>query len=408
MNWFSRLFFSKERKMTSRDLFLEVYGGRQSAAGVRITPENALEVATVFACIRVRANGVAQVPFRLYQEVDGKKRVATEHPLHRLVYRKPNPWQTSFELRETLMFHLSLTGQAFCWLGRVGNNREIRSIEPIEPGRVTIVRPSPDVIFYDVRGDDGRVVRFNRDEIWHLKGPSWNSYVGMSAIDLARDMIGLTRATETTQADYHRNGLQTTGAFIQPDVMGKERHDILQKYIREHVSGASRSGAPLLLDGGMNFPKFGMNAVDAQLIETRRHQIEEICRFFGVMPIMIGHSDKTSTYASAEQMFIAHVVHGLTPYYERIEQSADAALLSDEEVNAGYYFKFTPNALMRGAARDRAEFYTKALGAGGHGTAWMTPNEVRDFEELEPIEGGDALPSPQTMNAGAAANDATL
>jgi phage portal protein BeeE len=111
------------------------------------------------------------------------------------------------------------------------------------------------------------------------------------------------------------------------------------------------------------------------------------------MPIMVGHSDKTATYASAEQMFLAHVVHTLSPWYQRIEQSADVNLLSDKELEAGFYTKFTPNALMRGAAADRAQFYAQALGSGGH-PAWMTANEVRGLEEMDRIDGGDELAKP--------------
>src|SRR5690606_27452958 len=121
-------------------------------------------------------------------------------------------------------------------------------------------------------------------------------------------------------------------------------------------------GKPIIVDDAAKYASMAMSAVDQQLIETRKHQIEEICREFGVMPIMVGHADKTATYASAEQMFLAHVVHTLAPWYQRIEQSADVNLLSEEDLAEGYYTKFTPSALMRGAASDRAAFYTAALG----------------------------------------------
>jgi HK97 family phage portal protein len=141
-----------------------------------------------------------------------------------------------------------------------------------------------------------------------------------------------------------------------------------------------------------------MSGVDQQLIETRKHQIEEICRHFGVMPIMVGHADKTATYASAEQMFLAHVVHTLSPWYERIEQSADVNLLTQEDIQQGYYTKFTANALMRGAAKDRGEFYAKALGAGGT-KGWMTQNEIRALEEMDPSDDPEADKLPQPTNA---------
>jgi HK97 family phage portal protein len=135
-----------------------------------------------------------------------------------------------------------------------------------------------------------------------------------------------------------------------------------------------------------------MSGLDAQHLETRKFQIEEVCRFFDVMPIMVGYSDKATTYASAEQMFLAHVVHTLSPWYARIEQSADVNLLTEKERASGLYFKFVPAGLLRGAAKDRSEYFAKALGAGG-GPAWMTQDEVRALEELNPF-GGEASRLP--------------
>lgn len=150
----------------------------------------------------------------------------------------------------------------------------------------------------------------------------------------------------------------------------------------------------MVLDDGAKWTPLGMSSADAQLIETRKHQIEEICRHFRVMPIMLGHSDKTTTYASAEQMFQAHVVHTLMPWFVRIEQSADLNLLTDEQEAAGMYVKFMPNGLMRGAARDRSDFYSKALGSGGT-KGWMTQNDVRRAEDMDPIDDPAANELPQ-------------
>jgi len=215
----------------------------------------------------------------------------------------------------------------------------------------------------------------------------------MDAVRLAREAIGLSIATESAHADLHRGSARVSGLLSMRDPIGPDKFEFLSAWLDRHSESGDRAGKPIILDNDAKFTHLGMSGVDAQHLETRRHQIEEICRAFGVMPIMVGHSDKAATYASAEQMFLAHVVHTLAPWYERIEQSADLALLSAADLAAGYYTKFTPNALMRGAAKDRAEFYTKALGAGGHGTAWMTPNEVRALEEMDPIEGGDSLPA---------------
>ena len=132
-----------------------------------------------------------------------------------------------------------------------------------------------------------------------------------------------------------------------------------------------------------------MNGVDAQHLETRKHQVEEICRAFRVMPIMIGQADKAATYASAEQMFLAHVIHTLSPWYSRLEQSIDANLLSETDQDMGFYSKFVPNALMRGAAKDRSEFYYKMWSMGA-----MSPNDIRAKEDDNPIENGDTYYHP--------------
>lgn len=156
----------------------------------------------------------------------------------------------------------------------------------------------------------------------------------------------------------------------------------------------------MILDRGAKwFPQM-MTGIDAQQLETRKFQIEEVCRFFGVMPIMVGYSDKAPTYASAEQFFLSHVVHTLSPWYARVENSADLHLLTKKERASGLYFKFMAAGLLRGAAKDRADYYSKALGSGGS-PAWMTQDEVRQLEELNPF-GGTAAVLPIATNKPAA------
>ena len=380
-----------QRKNTL-NIFKEVYGGREARSGVTVNWQTAIEVAAVLACVRVIANGVSQVPWKLYRDDGTGKSLANDHPLAPLIYRRPNAWQTSYAFRETIVMHAVLTGNAFVWLGRVGRERSIRAMEPIDPGRVTVQRDPQGGLTYVVRADDGASVTFGSSDIWHLRGPSWNSWMGLDATRMARDAIGLAIATETAHADFHKGGARVSGLLSVKDKLGNDKFTFLSAWLDRHSEGGDRAGKPLILDNEAKWQSFAMTGVDAQHLETRKHQIEEIARAFGVMPIMIGQSDKAATYASAEQMFLAHVVHTLMPWYERIEQSADVALLSEADRVAGYYTKFNPNALMRGAAKDRGEFYAKALGAGGHGTAWMTPNEVRALEEMDPITGGETLP----------------
>lgn len=392
-----------ERKdvTSSLELFREIYGGRPSRSGVNVNALSALEVPTVLGCCRVIAEGVAQVPFRLYQQAGGKRIAASSHPLYDLLRRAPNEWQTSFEFRETIVLHMALTGNAYCFVNRVGSARRVAEIVPIEPGRVTVKRRRDQSLEYRVQADDGAAQIFGAEAIWHLRGPSWNSWMGMDGVKLAREAIGLTISLEQGQAEFQKGGAKTSGVLAVKDKLSKERYEQLGAWLDKHLPGGERFGKPIIVDDGATYASMMMSAVDQQLVETRRFQIEEICRAFRVMPIMVG-AVATPTYASAEQLFLAHVIHTLTPWYERIEHSADVNLLTPEEREAGFYSKFTPNALMRGAAADRAKFYASALGSGGT-KGWMTQNEVRDLEELDHSDDpeADELPQPTTANPAA-------
>jgi HK97 family phage portal protein len=394
--------FRRERKLTSLELFREIYGGRTSMAGVSVTWQNALEVATVLACCRVIAEGIAQVPWKLYQDRPGAVRVpAVDHPLYNVIYRKPNRWQTSFEFRETIAFHLVLTGNAYVFMGKVGRARQVRELVPLPPELVTLDKRG-DVLTYRYQPIDGTSVEFAADTIWHIRGPSWNGYQGMDATKLVKEAIGLAIASESAHAEMHKSGARLSGVYTVEGALSKEKYEFLAAWLDKYAMNGDRAGKAMILDLGAKWTPQSMSGVDAQHLETRKHQIEEICRGFRVMPIMVGFSDKAATYASAEQMFIAHVVHTLAPWYERIEQSGDVALLSEQDQAAGYYTKFTPNALMRGAAKDRAEFYTRMVGSVNATPGIMTINEIRALEELSPIEGGDEIFKPELAAPAAA------
>jgi HK97 family phage portal protein len=369
---------------------------REVAPDDAVTWKSALDVSTVLACVRVISNGVSQVPFRLYR--DSRNVGATDHPLYRIIYRSPNRWQTSYEFRETMMFHVLMLGNAYAFVNRVGRDRKVREVIPLEPQMVSVKRNDDYSLEYQVTGIDGKQQTFPPDAIWHWRGPSWNSWMGLDAVKAARSAIGLTVALEKGQLDFQKKGAKTSGLMSTKNKIAPEKFEFLAAWLDRHAPGGDRAGKPMILDDDSSYQPFTMSGVDQQLVETRKMQVEEICRHFGVMPIMVGHADKTATYASAEQMFLAHVVHTLAPWYERIEQSADVNLLSEEDQAAGYYTKFTANALMRGAAKDRGEFYAKALGSGGT-KGWMTQNDVRALEEMDRIDDPEANKLPQPTNA---------
>lgn len=386
MGFFTRVWESAfGRKDSTWKIFQEIYGaGRQTKSGVTVTVQRSLEVATVLACCKVIAEGIAQVPWRVMLERNGSRTVATDHSLYRVINRRPNIWQTSFEFRETLAFHLILCGNAYVFVNRVGTAREIVELLPLEPGRVEVKKLDSGILEYKVTADDGAQQVFSQDAIWHLRGPSWNGWMGMEAIKLAREAIGLAITTEEAHSTLHKNGAKVSGLLSLKEGVGIEKFEFLAAWLDKHSVGGDRENKPLILDLGADFKNMTMSGVDSQHLETRNHQIGEICRALRVMPIMIGHAgDQAPTFASAEQFFLAHVVHTLMPWYQRIELSGDVHLLSEEEQRAGYYTKFNPNALMRGAAADRAKYYTAALGGPGSGPGWMSQNDVRDLDDLE-------------------------
>lgn len=402
MGFFSRLWplqwksTSNDNEITSSlELFREVYGARLSAAGVPVNWWTALQVTTVAACARVRAEGLS-VPFRVYQESDGGRKVAVDHPLHLLISRRPNNWQTSLEFLETISFHLDLTFNAFVFVNRVGIAREIRELIPIEPGRVTVEQKDNYSLVYRVRGKDGIEQTFPQDAIWHLRGPSWNSWVGLDAIAMTRNAIGLSSAIEQAQSDGQKNSPQTSAVYAVKENLSADKFAFLSAWMDKHLPGGERAGKPMILDMDASFTRTVMSAVDQQLIETRKFQIEEICRGMRVWPIMVGHAgDQSPTFASASEFFQAHKTYTLDPIYRRISQSANVNLLGVDDLKAGFYTKFVVNALMSTAPQAKSEYYTKALGSGGT-KGWLTQNEVRDLEDMDRSDDpeADKLPQP--------------
>lgn len=372
------------------------FGGGDISSGVDVSHQTALRVTTVLSCARVIAEGIAQVPFRLHQSLtSGGSEHATSHRLYEVLELKPNSWMTSFELRETIALHACLTGGALCYIVR-GIGGEIAELIPF-PRDAWYVKQNADYsLSYDVAYPDGTTETLPSSSVWHIRGPSWDTVLGMDIIKQAREAIGLSIATERSQGGMHKNGLRTTGVFSVEKELTEPQHARLMAYLMAAQAGSENAGKPVIVDRNAKFTPSTMTGVDAQHLETRKHQIEEVCRVLRVMPIMIGHADKTATYASAEQMFLAHVVHTLSPWYKRIEQSADTQLLTEKQRQDGLFTRFNASALMRGSHTERSNYFGKALGSGGS-PAWMTPDEVRMLDDMSPL-GGDAAKLPTPTN----------
>lgn len=382
----------------SLELFRLLGGWMATKSGKNVSHKTALEVTTVLACTRVIAEGIAQVPFKVYRKVGRKTEVATDHPLYRLLHRKPNDWMSSFDMREMMTIHCALTGDAIAFKNVVLG--KVVELIPIRRDCFTIKQLDNYDLEYTITAPNGQSRVFPREAIWHWRGPTWDGVCGLDIVKQAREAIGLAMATEESHSRMQRNGNAVGGTYsVEGKLDGKQYAD-LRAWLEKHFDGIENVGKTKLLDRSAKFQPSTMTGIDAQLLETRKHQIEEICRAMRVFPIMIGHSgDKANTFASAEQMFLAHVVHTLSPWYVRIEQSGECQLLTDKELDQGYFIKFNAAGLLRGSHKDRSEYYAKALGAGGT-KGWMTQNDVRELEDLNPIDDPEADRLPQPTNAG--------
>ena len=257
-----------------------------------------------------------------------------------------------------------------------------------------MVKRMPDLsLVYVLTSEEGEQRTLSARDVWHIRGLSWNGWMGLETVKLAREAIGLSLALEEAHSRLHKNGVQPSGTYSVDAKLTDEQHKKLTAWIKASVAQENRS-SPLVLDNGAKWLAQQMSGVDAQHVQTRQLQIQEICRAMNVQPMMVFAVDKP-TYGSAEQLFTAHVVHTLMPLYELIEQSADVYLLEALD-DTGYFTAFNPRGLMRGSLKDQAEYFSKALA----NRPWMTQDEVRDETDLSP-EGGDAATRREPPNVAA-------
>lgn len=406
MSWLDRLIGRKSDAMDSdprgQQLHEILSGGMGVAkSGAKVNSATAFRVSVVFACLRVLSEGVAQVPWKVMRtgtssvSRHSERQDATAHPLYDLLHRRPNEWQTSFEFREQMVIHAALCGTAYAWKNRVQVGTrppQIAELILLDPGRMRVEQQEDWSIRYWAMSKAGQEREIPADDLWVIRGPSWNGVKGIDVLRQAREAIGLALSTEETQARLHSKGVRPSGVYSVEGTLDAKQYKQLQDWIRSEFSGAERTGVPMILDRNAKWTSQSMTSVDAQHLETRAHQVAEICRFFRVLPLMVGHSDKTQTFASAEQMFLAHVVHTLMPWYERIQQSADVNLLTREERQEGHYTKLVEAGLLRGAMKDTAE-YLYRLTLGGI----MERNEARSKLDLNPLAGLDEPLTPTNM-----------
>ena len=354
--------------------------GRATASGVRVTPNNALQLAVVYSCVRLLSFCVAGLPLNLYKRNGDDSEIATDHPLQELLHILPNDEMTSVDHRTMLMSSLLLKGTAYHETARDGRGT-VREIIPLNPDKMLVDRSKKTgKLIYEYHDGDVRTIRPER--MWRCNGFTTNGVLGLSPIGLARESIGLGLSAEQYGASLFANGGQTTGfigfdADIKPDV----RKDAQAAWNEEHRSRESWHKVPFL-QGGAKWQSISLNAEDSQFLETRKFQRSEICGFFGVPPHMVGDLDK-ATFSNIEHQSIQFVVYSLTPWLERIEQSIYRDLLTPLE-RKQYYSKHKVEGLLRGDSKARGEFYKTLFGMGA-----LTPNQILSLEEMNGTDGGD-------------------
>jgi HK97 family phage portal protein len=394
MGWFSR------KAVVSLEQLSSIAGwiGWGTSSGQTVTEQTALTVTAVFAAARVIAEGVAQSPVRVVSErrVAGqvvRTTVENEHWAHRLLAVKPNGWQTSFEFIEGMVFNAVLAGGAIAIKNVVGD--EVRELLPVPAGNWTVEQKRDWSLWIRVGYADKSHELFPLSQVFYLRGPSLDGYRALPAVRLAAEAIGLSKALEKQQAKLAGNGGKPSGVLsfaqkLAPDTVEKLKQTWTERF------GPNGDGGIAVLDGDAKYASMTMTSVDAQHLETRRFQIEEIARAMRVQPIMLMQADKAATYASAEQMFRVHVTYTLMPWMVRFEQAANRDVLGNDAL---LRVDFDERSLQRGDFKDQAEYFTKALGAGGQ-PGWMTQNEVRAEVGLNPSDDPQADRLPMgAMNA---------
>ena len=349
-----------------------------------------MQMTAVYSCVRILAEAVAGLPLHLYKYTDdGGKEKAINHPLYRLLHDEPNPEMSSFVFRETLMTHLLLWGNAYAQVIRNGKN-EVIALYPLMPNKMTVDRDSNGQLYYSYyRGSDEAIrdtqntVILKPSDVLHIPGLGFDGLVGYSPIAMAKNAIGMAIACEEFGAKFFANGAAPSGVLEHPGTI-KDPSRVRDAW-QSQFGGSSNSGKVAVLEEGMKYTPISISPEQAQFLETRKFQINEIARIFRVPPHMVGDLEKSS-FSNIEQQSLEFVKYTLDPWVIRWEQSIQRALLSHDE-KAVYFAKFNLEGLLRGDYQSRMNGY-----AIGRQNGWMSANDIRELENLDRIpaeEGGD-------------------
>lgn len=349
---------------------LEYIRGSQSGVSTKMLRNTA-----ALRCLTLIGNGLGMLPTSLY-EAGAEKKVLKEHPAHKLLRFKPNPYQTPMEFKAQMQLLLETEGNAYARIIRSGS-RPIHLI-PFEKGRVDAKLGADFRMRYRCQTENGNQITLDQDEVLHIRDLSLDGVVGLSRQKLSQDVFELADAARKAAANVFKTGVMAGGAIEVPHALSDQAYQRMKQSLEQEYSGAENVNKWMIAEEGATAKPFASTAKDGQQIENRNHQIEEVARLYGVpRPLLM--MDDTSWGSGIEQLAIFFVQYTLAPRFVAWEQALARALLTDRE-RESLYFKFNERALMRGTLKDQADYFAKALGAGGH-QPWHTADEVRDLVE---------------------------
>ena len=409
MSIFDGLFRSRDKPQnrTSGSAYTFLMGG--SSSGKSVTERSAMQMTAVYSCVRILAEAIAGLPLHLYRYTEeGGKEKATDHPLYLLLHDEPNPEMSSFVFRETLMTHLLLWGNAYAQVIRNGKG-EVVALYPLMPNKMSVERDKSGQLYYtyqrsneDAPTMEGSLVTLPPADVLHIPGLGFDGLVGYSPIAMAKNAIGLAIATEEYGAKFFANGAAPSGVLEHPGTI-KDPSRVREAW-QSQFGGSSNSGKVAVLEEGMKYTPISISPEQAQFLETRKFQINEIARIFRIPPHMIGDLEKSS-FSNIEQQSLEFVKYTLDPWVVRWEQSIQRTLFTADEKKT-YFVKFNVEGLLRGDYASRMNGYATARQNG-----WMSANDIRELENLDRIPaelGGDLYLINGNMlplqNAGAFAN----
>ena len=389
MGIFSGMFRSRDKPTdrTSGSAYSFLLG--YSSSGKRVNERTSMQMTAVYACVRILSEAIASLPLQLYQYTgNGGKDKAVDHPLYFLLHDEPNPEMTSFVFRETLMSHLLLWGNAYAQVIRNGRG-EVMGLYPLMPDRMEVDRDENGRLYYEytTSTDDAQtmkkkdtVVRLMPEDVLHIPGLGFDGLVGYSPIAMAKNAIGLAIATEEYGSKFFSNGAAPSGVLEHPGVL-KDPEKVRESWTQT-FGGSHNSNKVAVLEEGMKYTPISIAPNEAQFLETRKFQIDEIARIFRVPPHLVGDLDR-ATFSNIENQSIEFVKYTLDPWVCRIESSLNRRLLTDAEKKE-YFFKFNLDGLLRGDYQSRMQGY-----AIGRQNGWMSANDIRELENLVPIPDED-------------------